>query len=301
MKYAREDARIIKPKGGGFMRIKIFILLSSLTVLSSSSRAEDIWKLKGFAGLTFNQTAVSSNWSGTEKNSSNWGLKFEASGERNTLSSNWLNTLKEEYGMNKVSGSAVQKSADSFDFSSVFSWKPTEVVNPYVYMIATTQHEEFFRPGTLSESAGLMFLVINRQKHHLKTRAGASERQIFDKTHHIVDPVTYIVSQVSAADNPSTPGIETLKKELGAEWITNYDVELMQNISFVSEARVFTAFNNGANLRWDNSLFVKLSNIFTMQFGYLAIYNNDKNPRPSWPSGIETRFTTTIGASYNLF
>jgi hypothetical protein len=72
-------------------------------------------------------------------------------------------------------------------------------------------------------------------------------------------------------------------------------------MKFASEARVFSAFNGGASLRWDKSLYFKLSRYVTMQLNYLAVYTFDRSPRPVWPQDIEKRLTLMLGTSYNLF
>lgn len=279
---------------------KLFFVVTLL--ISNVIFAEQTtWKLKGMLGATLNQTVVSDNWSGTEKNAYSWSAKLNISAERDAIKTNWLNVLKDEFGKVNVVGFPEQKSVDLFDFSSVFRWKLTRLINPYLSFVMTTQNDEFLYPVTYSESAGVGLSIIQQEKQNLITRLGLAFRQTYDKIHRIIDPVTLMIIESSAIDDPSTIEIETSKMDTGLEWVTNYDLLFMQNAKFISEARLFTAFKGGANIRWDNSLYLQISKLVTMQVGYLVIYNYDKNPRPTWPEGIETHFSITLGFAFNLF
>lgn len=282
--------------------MKKILLLSVLAFYGAALFAQDPkWNFKGMFGASYNETMVSSKWSGAEKNSRSWQFKLDASAERDSEKTNWMNILKEEFGKSKVGNDSETESADLIDFSSVLFRKLSVCVNPYISFILDTQNQEFLYPVTYSESAGLGWDIIKTKEQNLKTRSGVAFRQIYDKRHNKIDPATNLVVQYSAADNIKTSQIETSKSETGAEWITNYDLLMTATSKFVSEARVFTAFKGGVNLRWDNSVYFQLAKYLTLQLGHLTIYNYDKIPRPFWPDDIETRFTVTLGLSYNLF
>jgi hypothetical protein len=139
------------------------ILLVSIFCFSTSilSAQDGAWKLKGMFGATYNETAISTNWSGPDKNARNWGIKLDASAEKDMEKTNWLTSLKEEYGKASISGSAEQISADLIDLSSIYSWKWSVVVNPYVAGIVTTQNTDILYPAAYSESAGVGFNIIS--------------------------------------------------------------------------------------------------------------------------------------------
>ncbi|MBN1823065.1 MAG: DUF481 domain-containing protein [Endomicrobiales bacterium] len=232
--------------------------------------------LKGMFGATFTQTGVSDNWSGQEKNSKSWGLKLDASAVRKYLKTEWSNTLKEEYGKSEISGSPEQVSLDLIDFNSVFTYKASVYANPYVSFLVTTVHDTFHDPVTYRESAGVGWAFIDREKHHLKLRTGFAYDQKFG-------------SKIGAV------------RETGAEGVFNYDIVLSETSKFVSEARYFTAFKSDSNLRWDSSFYAKLSQYVTLALNYLEIFNSTPDAKREWPTEIETRFTVTLGLSYNLF
>jgi hypothetical protein len=227
-------------------------------------------------GATYNQTGVSDNWAGTEKNSRNWGLKLDASAEKKYAKTTWTNVLKEEYGKAEIAGTQEQISSDLIDFSSVLMYNWSIWANPYCGFLMTTVHNTFNDPVTYRESAGIGWAFLDRETQHLKFRVGAAYTQKFQS------------------------GMDA-ERETGGEAITNYDISLSQTAKFTSEARLFSAFKEGPNLRWDNNLYLKASKYVTVALSYLEIYNAQRIPKPSWASDIETRFMVTVGLSYNLF
>lgn len=106
---------------------------------------------------------------------------------------------------------------------------------------------------------------------------------------------------ISAADDPATLEVEEMKSDTGGELIMNYDLLLMENTKFVSEAKLFAASGGGANLRWDNNLYLKLQKYLTIQLGYLAVYNHNDTLNTSFPEDMETKMLLALGISYNLF
>jgi hypothetical protein len=280
---------------------KYLMVIGVIFASAALSAAEDAkWKVKGMFGASYNATSVSDNWSGTEKNSQNWGLKLDASAEKDEVKTNWINTLKEEYGKAKIAGSEEQTSADQVDFTSVYSRKLSFYVNPYAGLDVLTQHWLWGDPVTYTESLGDGVWIVNKPEQQLKTRAGIACKQLRDTAKPKVLAGGTIV-QYSSADDPNTPWIEETKNTTGGEWITNYEVLMNKDVKFTSEAKLFTSFAGGANLRWDNSLYVKLTTLATMQLNYLWVYNYDNSPHPVWPQDVEKRLTLAFGFSYNLF
>jgi hypothetical protein len=283
---------------------KIWAVLAVMLLSGAGAYAEDPvakWKITGIAGFTYGLTEVSSNWTGTEKNSKSWMGKFDATLERDDATTNWANTLKEEFGKARQAGSDETTSADLIDFRSIVLWKYSIYVNPYVSGLVTTQNSAFLDPVTYTESAGVGFWLLKRPEQNLMTKAGIALRQKYDSIKWVTNATTGLSERYSSLDKPETAKIEDSLQETGGEWITNYDLLLTPNTKFVSEARVFSAFKGGANLRWDSSLYLKAGKYLTTQVGYLLIYDFDRIPRRSWPSDIETRFLVTIGMSFNLF
>jgi hypothetical protein len=241
-----------------------------------SAAEENNWVFRGIFGVNYSQTSVSNNWSGSETDSKNWGLKLDASAEKNFTSSTWLNALKEEFGKSETHGTSEQVSADLIDFSSIFTLHWSIYADPYIGFNMITVHNTFHDPVTYRESAGIGWAFINRKKHRLKLRVGAAYTQDFKS------------------------GEETVR-ETGVEAVSGYSLTLSRTAKFVSEARFFTGLKKGPNLRWDNNLYLKASEYVTVALNFLEIYNEKRVPRPQWAGDIETRFMVMLGLSYNLF
>lgn len=280
--------------------MKRLALAAAVLAFSAAAYSEEAgWKVKGMFGASYNATSVSDNWSGTEKNSQSWGVKLDASAERDRVETNWLNTLKEEYGKTKIAGTDEQTSADLVDFTSVYTRKLSFYVNPYASLDVLTQNWLWGDPVAYTEAFGNGVWLINTPEQQLKTRAGLAFRQLRDTVK--LKLVNGTPVQYSSADDPNTAAIEETKNSTGGEWITNYELLMNKDVKLTSEAKLFTSFAGGANLRWDNSLYVKMSSIVTMQLNYLWVYNYDNTPHPVWPQDVEKRLTLALGLSYNLF
>lgn len=271
--------------------MKKFLIVGLFWGIGLLQAEERDWVVKGMLGVNYNETIVSDNWSGGEKDAKNWALKLEASVEKAWRKTNWLNSLKAEFGKAKIEANSAQENADLIDFDSVYSWKLNNYVNPYLSFTIDTQFTEYFDPVTYGESTGLGWIIIKEKKQNLKIRLGAAFRQKFDPKDN----------GVSTTDDPSTLEIEEFRNEIGAEWITNYDLLMNKSTKYISEIKVFSAFNGGSSLRWDNSLYLKSGKYLTVQISYLMLYNYDEYVNPVWPDDIESRLTLTIGFSYNLF
>ncbi len=277
------------------MRFCIVLLCLFLLPAALSAGEEGPWKIKGFIGVSYNLTAVSNSWTGDERDARSCLLKSEASAERDAGKTNWLTTLKEEFGKAKTGDDTEIENADLIFLDSVFKVKFSMYINPYVGLNVESQHSEFFDPFRLTESIGLGIDIIQKERQNLKTRFGAAFRQEFDPI-DVIDGIDF-----SSTDDPATVEIENSRKEIGAELITNYDFAISESSKFSSEARVFSAFAGGASLRWDNSLFLKIGKVITVQAGYLLIYDYNEDTKPRWPKDIETRLTLALGLSYNIF
>ncbi|MBN2406228.1 MAG: DUF481 domain-containing protein [Elusimicrobia bacterium] len=257
--------------------MKMNILCAVLLVCVAGTAAAGDWKISGIIGANYSETAVSDNWTAGETDARSWMLMGDGAAERDGELTDWLNTLKAEYGKASLSGSGEQENADLIYMNSIYKYKLTPSINPYAALNADSQFTEFFDPSVLTESAGLGWNILVKDDQNLNTRMGIAFKQ----------------TMLSGAETGS---------ETGAESITAYDLKLREYAKFVSEFKVFTAFDAGADVRWDSSLYVKLGKYLTAQVGYLVIHEYDADmPRPELPEDIQTRLTFGLGLSYNLF
>ena len=230
------------------------------------------WKYSGIVAASYNETHVSSNWSGSEQNSKSWMMKgdFRARKESDVLSRR--NTLKAEYGQSSVSDSPSQVTADLIDMESVVMRKFNLYVNPYAAVSLVSQFNEFFDPVVAGQSLGLGWQLVEKENQDLSLRLGGALRQTF-----------------KSSEKPVYGS--------GAESAVNYSIGFGSGRKFVSELKVFTPFDGSADLRWDSSLYVKLREYLSASLGYLAVLG----PEPqSFPKDVQTRVTTGLAFSFNL-
>lgn len=280
---------------------KLFLPILIVCLCGFASAEPGPWVYKGMLGATYGETNVSPNWSGGEQDSKNWSAKLDASAEKNFLKSNWLNKLKTEYGKSQVENSSAKESSDLLNFDTIYTLKLNAFVDPFISGAIETRYTKFYDPVTYTETLGVSRTIIDKKPHQLKTRIGIAFKQKVDKKDLLTNPVTLQDYWYSSVDDPKTAKMEELNSDIGSEWVTNYDWLISENSKFVSEAKVFSAFDGGASVRWDNGLYVKMSKYLTLQLGYLTIYDYSRYPKPVWTKDFETRLTTTLGFSYNLF
>jgi len=233
------------------------------------------WKKSGVLMLSYNQTAPSDNWAGTESYSRSWSARLDLSAERTASNTNWLTTFKEYYGETE-SKDTHAVSLDMIEFNTVWVYRIYRYLQPYGSFYVLSQNNRFWDPVTYMESAGLNFTIMENAVNTLKVRAGGALRQVDDS-------------------------INGNKRESGAEGVMNYSLLFHKSARFVSEARVFESFENGEDLRWDNRLFLKTGPWFTTEFGYTVFFDRSRIPAHSWPHDVETLLYAGIGFSFNVF
>ncbi|MGM0568171.1 MAG: DUF481 domain-containing protein [Elusimicrobiota bacterium] len=254
------------------MRKNICISVLVLVLLGGVNCFAGEWEYSGLVSASYNETHVSSNWSGSEQNSKSWMMKgdFRAGKESDVLSRR--NTFKAEYGQSSVSGSPSQITADFIDMESIFMRKFNLYVNPYAAASLISQFNEFFDPVVSGQSLGLGWQLIKKENQDLSLRLGGALKQTFESSERPV-------------------------YDSGAESAVNYSMDFGSGRKFVSELKIFTPFDGSADLRWDSSLYVKLREYLSASLGYLALLG----PEPqSFPEDVQTRVTTGLAFSFNL-
>jgi hypothetical protein len=294
--------------------ILLIFILSILTVFVISAAAQDSsqvnaagqgidtagvkkaygWKISAMTGLNFSSTSVSSNWAGSEQNT--WGLTLFTDGtaERQFDKLGWKSRFNAEYGQTK-SGQQILKSSDLLHTDSYLRWKVLERFNPYVDLTFDSQFDQFLRPMVLSQSLGMSAYILNQPKQVLSTRAGLALKEVYDPADILSRPLN-VVLLTSTSDSGST------RFYFGTASVTNYDLSAGQFVKFSSELRLFAPINfEGLDMRFDNSLYFKLSKYLTFKVGFLALYNYVKDYPVVWPRDIRTKTTTGLGLSWSLF
>ncbi|MDI6738942.1 MAG: DUF3078 domain-containing protein [Candidatus Edwardsbacteria bacterium] len=253
------------------------------------------WKLSTVAGINFSSTAVSGNWTGAETN--NWTVSafVDGTAESGFPMFVWASRFNAEYGQAKYGSRPAVKGADLIHSDTDLRWLALQRFNPYADLTFDSQFDAFLKPATLSQSAGMSFVLVDRDKSRLTSKAGIALREVLNPGHLLRSPLSVQVVQDTARDNGS-------RVYFGLTSITDYAVSLGGSVKLTSTLRLFAPVSfDGADLRWESALYLKLSKYLTLKAGYLALLAYDRDYKPVWSRDLRTRFTTGLGASWALF
>jgi hypothetical protein len=256
--------------------------------------AADVWNKQVVASLNLNQGAFS-NWQQGGTNFISWQAAFNARLENDNAASNWLNTLKLEYGLTYIDGQGTRKSADNIDLESVFAFKTWPQVNPFLSFSAKSQFDagfdytknpvvqtsSFLDPGYFTESAGLKYVP----GPEFNTRLGAAVKETVASQYQSIYTV-----------NPDTGALQGLLTEVGASWVSELNVKFSADSKFGSKLDLFW---NGKGLdrtvaEWDNLLSIGLDKIISVNI------ENDYRYDPKVYLGWQVKETLGLGFAYNL-
>ncbi len=251
---------------------KIILTAALLLAFTSLKGYGARWEHSGVISASYNQTAVSGNWEGSETDSRSWMLKADWKTLRISSTGKWENTVNTEYGEVSLSGSETEVSADLIDLESLYTRKLNLYVNPYAAFTVVSQFNQFFNPALLGQSAGLGWDIISSDNQTLNLRAGGALRQKLQKSR---EPV----------------------HERGAESVVSYSLKIGEGARFISELKFFTIFKGSADMRWDSGLYFKLNQYLTARAGYLALFDQEEK---NFPRDIQTRLSLGLGFSFNL-
>jgi hypothetical protein len=254
----------------------------------------DTWKKEIITSLTLNQASFS-NWAQGGTNMISWQAGLNARLINDNAYTNWLNTLKLQYGLTYLANQGTQISSDTIDLESLFSWKAWPQLNPYLSFSAQSQFgpgfnysvnpsveiSNFLDPGYFTESAGLKYAPAT----FFYTRAGLGVKETVASQFE----VPYTV-------NPTTNLASSELTQLGLDWVSELNIKLFTDSNLDTKLDTFWP---GGSLdltvaEWDNLLSVKLGKILSLNieddFRYdTRVYN-----------GIQTKETLGLGFAYSL-
>jgi hypothetical protein len=132
--------------------------------------SDSLWKKEAVANANFSNT-VYRNWAAGGEDAITWSIKLNGKVERDPDRTNWKTSGKLEYGQTKLGDSDFRKSMDKIFFETVYMYKLTNLLNPYVaatvesqftrgYQYDTTSKtlvSNFWDPGYLTQSVGMGF------------------------------------------------------------------------------------------------------------------------------------------------
>jgi len=268
------------------MKIRNLITLIMLVALPISLLAQEKaadkpnwgWQKEMVGGINLTQTSFD-NWAQGGENQLAWQLNFNFKFVNDQEKTNWSNTGKFSYGNTKAGDQEARKSIDEIKLESVFSYKITKLLNPFIAATGETQFapgydystdskkqiSAFIDPAYLRESAGMGY----KPNDIIKTRLGVSLKQTITRSTDY--PINF-------ADDPKTiDKVETIKNEVGAESVTDVSWKVSENSLFTSKMELFSTFTTFKELdvNWDNILTTKISKYFNMNFNFKLFYDRD--------------------------
>ena len=280
-----------------FLAAAVFVFMLSLNVFAQEEKKEEPkygWQNEVVTGLNLTQNSFD-NWSQGGENSLAWQFNFNAKFINDQKKYNWSNTGKLQFGRTKVGDQDSRKSIDEIKLESVYTYKMSLYVNPYISASAQTQLmkgykytdttnfvvSNFFDPAYFIQSAGIGFAP----NETVKTRLGAALKETVTRDY----PVPY-------ADDPDTPEIEKTKVEPGMESVTGVNVSLAKNILFTSNLQLFSnmkAFNE-IDVNWDNLLVAKVNDYINVNFNVKLFYDRDISTKRQLMQSLALGLTYTL-------
>ncbi|MDM7925673.1 MAG: DUF3078 domain-containing protein [bacterium] len=255
--------------------LAVILILTAASASAQTADADTSWKKTAVLNVNFTQ-AQFDNWAPGGEDAWSWQSDLLPKIVHESSSVQWMNTGKFSFGQAKVGDMGSRKSADEIRLESVLTWKVGTWVNPYAAVTGLTQFAPgyaydgdsktevsgFLDPGYFTQSAGLGV----QPNPHLRTRFGAALKESVTRNH----PAPY-------ADDPKTAKVEKIRAEPGAEWVTDADWKLHDNILFTSKLETFANFKglNAVDVNWDNVFSSKITKLISVSFNVRVTYDRD--------------------------
>jgi hypothetical protein len=282
------------------MHIKKHILIYATVLMfftlvysqeAEEKKPEYGWKNEGIANLSFTQNKFD-NWSQGGEDSWSWQLDINTKIADDQKNYNWTNTLKISYGKTKVGDIGARKAADELKLESVYTYKMSLYVNPYLAVTGLTQFTDgydyskdpkvkisgFMDPGYFTQSAGIGV----EPNTHIKTRLGAALKETITSSD---------TAAIIYADGEET------RVEYGIESVTDINYKFNEILLFTSKLELFSNLNriDEIDVTWDNLFSAKLTKYITAGLNIKLFYDKDISDRR------QLKQTLAAGLSYTIF
>ncbi|MBD3408632.1 MAG: DUF3078 domain-containing protein [Ignavibacteriales bacterium] len=236
-----------------------------------------------------------SDWIKGGENSITWTTALDLGAGYKTKSFRTNHRLKASYGQTKIGSDDFQTNDNELYIESIYSPRTGMFVEPYASANLRTQITDgykytedskeriasFFDPGYLMQSAGFIYEKLP----HVTTRVGFAAQEIF----------TNRFRQYS--DDPETPDeTEAFRFDTGLESVTEVEIEFMENMIYKKKLSLFTRFESLDiwDVRWDNTVNMKVNDYFNAQFTYLLVYRHEEIQKP------QIKQTLQLGVSISI-
>lgn len=259
-------------------------------------KKDTLWTPKGVVGINLSQVAFS-NWAQGGQSSLSFtffsllGLDYISNPWK------WKNSLKFSYGRTKFGDEEYRTNDNEIFYESTLIYHIGWAVSPYAGVTARTavtkgfdynvqpsrQIVDFMDPFYLTEAVGFIYDRIP----NFSTRLGVGMKQTWADQ----------FAPRYTADADTTNGLEKFKNETGIESVTEYKLEFLENMSYLTSLRLFGTFDDLSvwDVRWDNIIAAKVNDYISVMFNVLLIYDEDESIQRQLKEALQ------LGISYNLF
>jgi hypothetical protein len=259
------------------LKRSFFVLAAWLCAAAQAQTAgpDTAWKKTAALNVNFTQARFD-NWAPGGEDAWSWQSDLLPKVVYEDSSLQWTCTGKFSFGQARVGDAGSRKSADEIRLESVWVRKIGTWVNPYAAVTALTQFAPgilydgenrtevsgFLDPGYFTQSVGLGIQPNPR----FRTRIGAACKESVTRNH----PAPY-------TDDPKTAQVEKFKAEPGAEWVTDAEWKLHDNILFTSKLETFANFKglNAVDVNWDNLFTSKITRLISVSLNVRVTYDRD--------------------------
>lgn len=284
------------------MRLKSITFILILSIFSTTLFAQDKpkekpkygWHKEMVGGLNLTQTSFD-NWAQGGENSFAWQFNFNFKFVNDQEKTNWSNSGKFVYGTTKSGDQDARKSVDEIKLESVFTYKMSKLLNPFVAATGETQFAAGYAydGDTKTQISGLMDPAYFRESAGMgykpndifQTRLGVALKQTITSDY----PVPY-------ADDPETMDIEKTKNEFGAESVTDVNWKITESSLLTSKLELFSALGafDEIDVNWDNVLSTKVSKYIAFNFNFKLLYDKDISKKRQIKQAIALGLTYTF-------
>jgi hypothetical protein len=253
------------------------------------------WTHSFVTAVMLNQVAFS-NWAQGGVNALSWSAAADGKSVDEMEVMHWFNGYRFGFGQTRMGEQGTKKADDRMELESVLLYKTGASFEPYAAVTfqsqfapgyiydannVATQVSAFFDPAYFVESVGAGY----QPSKQFKTRLGLALREV-------------LTSKYTAfADDPKTTEVEQSSVSGGLESVTNIELQLDDNVLFVSQLELFSAFKqmDEVIVRNTSSVAAKVGKFVTVVLNVQLI--NEKRITPK----TQVKQTLGIGASFTIF
>lgn len=268
-----------------------FIILLSFTFAQDSLKYK--WIPDWFGSINISQVSFN-NWAKGGENSLAWTLKSDFKLTYKTDTWNFITTFNGEFGKTQLGDNELRTTANDIFLENLLSLNVGWDVDPYVSNIIRTQITtgynykvtpaikiaDFWDPGYITQSIGFTYDKIK----NFKTRLGLAFKETFTDNFH------------QYSDKIETSEVENFKFETGFESVTSGKLDLVENVTYTGELRLFTRFEhlNIWDVRWDNIINAKVNSWLNVNFSFLLIYEKAQSIKTQHRQALQ------VGIKYKI-